>query len=450
MTILRNGALMTPEGPMNADLRMDKGKIAEIAPHIRPGGGEDVVDASGCWVCPGFIDGHTHLDLDTGATRTADDFASGTRAAVCGGTTTICDFATQDRGDTMAHALEVWHGLADGVSSCNYAFHMAVTDWNERTKAELPALRAAGVTSFKAYFAYDNLRLDDGAILELLESIRPFGGVLGVHCENGDVVERLRRRAVAQGRTGPENHPLTRPAEAEAEAVDRLCWLGRMADTPVHIVHLSSALGLEEVRRARRRGQTVYAETCPQYLLLDDSRYRLPGFEGAKYVMSPPLRGREDVRALREAVVNGEIDTISTDHCDFNFAGQKELGRGDFTKIPNGAPGIEHRPALMFTSFAGALSPSRLCALLSANQARLFGMYPRKGALAVGSDADVVVWDPRARWTITAAGQVQNVDYTPYEGMEMEGRARLVYVNGVLAARNGQPTGAVAGEYIKR
>lgn len=390
MTILQNGALMTPEGPLNADLRMDGGKIAEIAPHIRPGGGEDVVDASGCWVCPGFIDGHTHLDLDTGATRTADDFASGTRAAVCG-TTTICDFATQDRGDTMAHALEVWHGLADGVPSCNYAFHMAVTDWNERTKAELPALRAAGVTSFKAYFAYDNLRLDDGAILELLESIRPFGGVLGVHCENGDVVERLRRR-----------------------------------------------------------GQTVYAETCPQYLLLDDSRYRLPGFEGAKYVMSPPLRGREDVRALREAVVNGEIDTISTDHCDFNFAGQKELGRGDFTKIPNGAPGIEHRPALMFTSFSGALSPSRLCGLLSANQARLFGMYPRKGALAVGSDADVVVWDPRARWTITAADQRQRVDYTPYEGMEMEGRARLVYVNGVLAARNGQPTGAVAGEYIKR
>lgn len=261
MTILQNGALMTPEGPMNADLRMDGGKIAEIAPHIRPGGGEDVVDASGCWVCPGFIDGHTHLDLDTGATRTADDFASGTRAAVCGGTTTICDFATQDRGDTMAHALEVWHGLADGMSSCNYAFHMAVTDWNERTKAELPALRAAGVTSFKAYFAYDNLRLDDGAILELLESIRPFGGILGVHCENGDVVERLRRRAVAEGRTGPENHPLTRPAEAEAEAVGRLCWLGRMADAPVHIVHLSSALGLEEVRRARRRGQTVYAET---------------------------------------------------------------------------------------------------------------------------------------------------------------------------------------------
>lgn len=450
MTILKNGTVMTPDGPVRADLRMDGKRIAEIAPEIRPEEGSDVVDAAGCWVCPGFIDGHTHLDLDAGATRTADDFPTGTRAAVCGGTTTICDFATQDRGDTMTRALEVWHGLADGVSSCNYAFHMAITDWNEGTRAELPALREAGVTSFKAYFAYDNLRVNDGAMLDILEALKPFGGILGVHCENGDVVELLRRRALAQGRTGPENHPLTRPAELEAEAIDRLCWLGRVADAPVHVVHLSSALGLEEVRRARRRGQSVYAETCPQYLLLDDSRYRLPGFEGAKYVMSPPLRGLEDVHALREAVLAGEIDTISTDHCDFNFVGQKELGRGDFTRIPNGAPGIEHRPALMFTSFADGLTPSRLCELLSANQAKLFGMYPRKGALAVGSDADVVVWDPQDRWTITAAEQQQNVDYTPYEGMVMQGRARLVYVNGVLAAQNGKPTGAVAGEYIKR
>lgn len=450
MTILQNGTLIMPEGAVRADLRMDGGTIVEISPRIQPVGGEDVVDVSGCWVCPGFIDGHTHLDLDTGSTRTADDFSTGTRAAVCGGTTTICDFATQDRGDTMAHALEVWHGMADGVSSCNYAFHMAITDWNERTKAELPALREAGVTSFKAYFAYDNLRVDDGAMLDILRALKPFDGILGVHCENGDVVELLRRKAAAEGRTGPENHPLTRPAEAEAEAVGRLCWLGRMADAPVHVVHLSSALGLEEVRRARRRGQTVYAESCPQYLLLDDSCYRLPGFEGAKYVMSPPLRSVDDVNTLREAVLNGEIDTISTDHCDFNFAGQKELGREDFTKIPNGAPGIEHRPALMFTTFAGQLDPSQLCALLSTNQAKLFGMYPRKGALAVGSDADVVVWDPGVRWTITAAGQQQNVDYTPYEWMEMSGQARLVYVNGILAAQDGKPTGAVAGEYIKR
>lgn len=412
MTIVQNGTLVTPGGMLQADLAMEDGKITAIAPGL-PAQGAARVDASGCWVFPGFLDGHTHLDLNNGVMNTADDFASGTTAAVCGGTTTICDFATQDKGGTLMDALAAWKQKAAGVSRCNYAFHMAITDWNERTRAELGALRAAGVSSFKAYFAYDALRVRDDELLEILEAIRPFGGILGVHCENGDVVNAMQRRAIAGGRTGVENHPRTRPPEVEAEAIDRLCWLGRMAGMPVHVVHLSTALGLDVIRAARRRGQTVYAETCPQYLLLDESRYLLPGFEGAKYVMSPPLRSPNDVAALRRAVENGEINTISTDHCSFRFADQKTFGRDDFTKIPNGAPGIEHRPALMFSSFGGVLNAMQLCDLLSTNAAKLFGMYPRKGALAVGSDADVVVWDPGAQWTITAQNQHQAVDYTP-------------------------------------
>ena len=453
MTILQNGTLITPAGPQRADLLMDEGKIVQIAPHIDFLECEDtdeIFDASGCWVFPGFIDGHTHLDLNNGVMDTADDFASGTLAAACGGTTTICDFATQDKGGTLMDALAVWQNKAAGVSRCNYAFHMAITDWNERTKAELGALRAAGVTSFKAYFAYDALRVRDDELLDILEAIKPFHGIIGVHCENGDVVNAMQRKAVAAGRIGVENHPITRPAEVEAEAIDRLCWLGRMAGMPVHVVHLSTALGLEVIRTARRRGQTVYAETCPQYLLLDESRYHLDGFEGAKYVMSPPLRSPHDVAALRRAVENGEIDTISTDHCSFRFADQKAYGKEDFTKIPNGAPGIEHRPALMFTSFGSDLTAMQLCELLSTNAAKLFGMYPRKGALAEGSDADVVVWDPESRWTISAENQHQAVDYTPFEGFAAVGRAKYVFVNGTLAAENGEPTAAIAGQYVAR
>jgi dihydropyrimidinase len=450
MIVLKNGMAITPQGPRNADLALENGKIAAIAPALTAGPGDTVLDAAGCYVCPGFIDGHTHLDLDTGAARTADDFESGTRAAVCGGTTTVVDFATQDKGGTLMAALDAWQARAAGVSRANYAFHMAITDWNERTRAELPALRKAGVCSFKVYLAYDAMRVDDAQLLEILESLKPIGGILGVHCENGTLVDELQKRELAAGRTTPASHPVSRPPEVEAEAIARLCWVAKLADAPVHVVHLSTALGLAEVRAARRRGQTVYAETCPQYLLLDESRYHLPGFESAKYVMSPPLRSPQDVAALRRAVEDGEINTVSTDHCSFRYATQKTLGRQDFTKIPNGAPGIEHRPALMFTSFAGRIAPEQLCRLMSENTARLFGMYPRKGALCVGSDADVTVWDPAERWTIRAAEQQQKVDYTPYEGMDMTGRARWVFVNGILAAENGRPTKEIAGQYVRR
>ena len=452
MTIIQHGTLVLPDGLMQGDIAFENGVITRIAPAIEAGAGDAVCEAAGCLVFPGFIDAHTHLDMDSGTTVTADDFASGSRAAACGGTTTLVDFATQERGGTLTDALDAWHRKAEGKCACNYAFHMAVTDWNEQTRAELPQMFERGVTSFKAYYAYDNLRLDDAQMYDLLSALRPFGGVLGVHCENGTLVNRLQRQQLDRGVTGPEGHPASRPPVVEAEAIRRLCAVAKLADSPVHIVHLSSAEGLEEVRRARASGQKVWVETCPQYLLLDESRYHLEGFEGAKYVMSPPLRSPADREALRAAVLGGEIDTISTDHCSYRFGDQKALGRDDFTKIPNGAPGIEHRPALIYTSFvaSGLMTAAQMSRLLSENPAKLFGMWPRKGRLAQGADADITVWDPQARWVIRAEAQHQNVDYTPYEGFEAAGRARAVYVGGQLAAKDGEPSGASAGRYVKR
>ncbi|NLO84380.1 MAG: dihydropyrimidinase [Clostridiales bacterium] len=452
MTIIKNGTVVSAEGLTKADVAFENDVITLVAPAIEAGAGDHVIDAEGCLIFPGFIDGHTHLDMDSGTSVTADDFASGTTAAVCGGTTTIVDFATQDKGNTLMHALESGHKKADGKSAANYAFHMAITDWNDETKAELPLMKEAGVTSFKAYYAYDALRVDDGEMLQILRALKPLGGVLGVHCENGTLVNALQAELKAAGKLSPAAHPASRPPVVEAEAIRRLCAVAKLADMPVHIVHLSSEEGLSEVRRARQDGQKIWAETCPQYLLLDDSRYELEGFEGAKYVISPPLRSKMDQLALRKAVINDEIDTISTDHCSYNFEGQKTMGINDFTKIPNGAPGIEHRPVLFYTSFvaSGEQTPSDMCRLLSENPSKLFGMWPRKGQIAVGADADITIWDPSTKGVITAAAQHQAVDYTPFEGFETVGCARYVFVNGLLTATDGMPTEVMAGQYVRR
>ena len=455
MKILANGTLVTPEGLIHGDVALDGKKIARVAQHIEPAAGDEVEDVGGCWVFPGFIDAHTHLQCWTGMDWTADSFETGTRAAACGGTTCVVDYATADRGVTMPDALAEWHRRADGTCTSNYAFHMALAEWNERNRADLAVMRKSGVCSFKTYFAYDHLRLDDAETLEVLETLKGLGGILCVHCENGTLVDALQKRVFEQGFTGPYGHALSRPDVCEAEAISRLLYLAHLAgDAPVNVVHLSTRLGLEAIRAAKARGQkNIYVETCPQYLLLDDTRYMEQGddgFAGAKYVMSPPLRKPNDRAALREALVNGEIDTIATDHCSFNLHGQKDRGVGDFRKIPNGGAGIEHRPALIATSFAGELGPDELCRLMSEGPAKVFGMWPRKGCLAAGSDADICVWDPRQRWTIHAATQHQNVDHTPYEGFECVGRAHLVYVNGVLAARDGEPTGEKPGEFVAR
>ena len=460
MRIPAGGTLVTPEGLRRGDLALDGGRIAGLAAHIEPGPGDEVEDVRGCWVFPGFIDAHTHLQCWTGMDWTADSFETGTRAAACGGTTCVVDYATADRGVTMDEALSEWHRRAESGAGCtaNYGFHMAISEWGDDSAEQMRRMREAGVSSFKTYLAYDHLRLTDAETLRCLETVRDLDAVLCVHCENGDVVNELQRQVLERGVTGPEGHPLSRPAEAEADAVSRLLYLAQIAGARVNVVHLSTELGLLAVRAARARGQRgVYVETCPQYLTLDETRYLeggADGFAGAKYVMSPPLRAASDVRALRGAVLDGEVDSIATDHCSFNLVGQKDRGKpengGDFTKIPNGGPGIEHRPAVVATTFEGQLGPSELCRLLSEGPARVFGLWPERGRLAVGAAADVCVWDPAARWVISAATQHQAVDYTPWEGFEAHGRAHLVYVGGELVARDGEPTGATPGQYVAR
>lgn len=450
--LIQNGTLICPEGPVRADLRVEGDKIAQIGPGL-PAGSSQVIDASGELIFPGFIDTHTHLEMNKGKpNETADGWASGTLAALAGGTTTVLDFAEPERGASLASALETWHGRADGAASCHYGFHMTIKDWDPTVRAELADMERAGITSYKIYFAYDNLRVSDGTALEVVRAVGERGGIVGCHCENGDLVAAGVAAQRAAGNLGPSAHPLSRPAAVEAEAVNRWLTIGELAGYPVNIVHLSTRRGLELVGMARERGQAAYMETCPQYLLLDDGKYGLPGFEGAKFVLSPPLRGREDVDALWEGLEAGEIDTIGTDHCSFHFKGVKELGRADFSKIPNGIPGVEHRPILLYTAgvAAGRMSAHRMMKLLAEQPAKLFGMYPRKGALAVGSDADVVILNTEYTGRITAAAQRQAVDYTPYEGLETRGRVETVLLSGEIAVKDGRVVKTGRGRFVRR
>lgn len=448
--LIKGGRLVRPEGSIEADIFLSEGKIAAVAEGLAMAA-QQVVDARGCLVFPGFIDGHTHFALDNGMVISPDDFSMGTGAAILGGTTSILDFATQSRGKTLEEALEQWQAKAHQRSSCDYGFHMALTDWNETTARELALMVEEGITSFKVYMAYDALRLCDGDIYEILDKVTELGGLVSAHCENGEVIARLVRRLKEQGLTGTAAHALSRPPLVEAEAVGRFLKLAALAGARAHVVHLTSALALEEIRVARQRGQVVLVETCPQYLLLEAGLYDLPEFEGAKYVLSPPLRQGFDRAALWQGLRQEEIQTISTDHCSFTL-NQKALGRHDFTKIPNGIPGVEHRPALIYTYgvLGGLLTQEEMASLLSENVARIFGMYPQKGCLKVGSDGDVVVWDPHVRRTIQAATQAHHVDNTPYEGMETIGAARHVFLRGQQVVRDSQLIQPLKGRYIHR
>lgn len=452
MKIIKGGVVVSATGSRILDIAVDGTTISAVEPSIAAQPTDEVIDARGCLVFPGFIDAHTHFDLDTGSMVTADDFRTGTLAALAGGTTTIVDFATQDKGMTLEEALSAWHHKAVGVSSCDYAFHMAITDWNERTRAELAPMIEAGVTSFKLYMAYDALRVDDDVLLDIIREMKRVKGLVGVHCENGTLVNKMIKDELDAGHTDPSAHPRSRPPEVEAEAVNRLLYLSKLAGWPVCVVHLSTELGLMEIKRARKAGQRVIVETCPQYLMMTDDQYGLPGFEGAKFVCSPPLRKASDVAALREAVQSGVVDTLSTDHCSFNFKGQKDQGAGNFSKIPNGLPGVEHRPMAAYTELvhSGMIGPEQLCELMSENPARLYGMYPKKGALLPGSDADIVIWEKGKDVVISAKTQHQNVDYTPLEGYVAKGYARDVLLRGEVCVRGGKVVKEMAGKYVIR
>lgn len=449
--LLKGGTIVSPESSIIADIRIQEGLITEIGKNL-PSLDSTIMDVSGKLLFPGFIDTHTHFDLDAGDFFTADNFYTGTKAAIAGGTTTILDFTTQEKHQTLAEALQNWHKKAEGFSSCDYGFHMSITDWNEASRKEIKEMTKAGVTSYKLYMAYDNLKVDDGKIYEIIKAVKEEGGIIGVHCENGDLINELIKEQKEQGNLSPNAHPLSRPDDIEAEAISRLLTIAKLADAPINIVHLSTKKGYDIIKKAREEGQKVYIETCPQYLLLDDSYYDLKDFESAKYVLSPPLRKKDDQECLWKALEENQIDTMGTDHCSFNFIGHKDRGRNDFSKIPNGIPGAEHRPVLLYTYgvVENKITKEQMCAVLSTNPAKLFGMYPQKGVIKEGSQADIVVWDTDYKWLITSENQLQNVDYTPYEGFQVTGRAEHVFLRGNLVVTNGEVIQEKIGSYVQR
>ncbi|MEO5970718.1 MAG: dihydropyrimidinase [Bdellovibrionia bacterium] len=404
-------------------------------------GSVEEIDASGLFIFPGGIDPHTHLDLPFMGTSSSDDFESGTTAAIQGGTTSILDFAIQEPRHLLYDAFRQWQEKAKGKSVIDYGFHMAVTDLNDTTEAEIPELIKEGITSFKCFMAYKGaLMVDDGQIYRLLSKVKKHGGLVTAHCENAELIETLAKQNLKNGNTSPLYHELSHTAIGESEATHRLIALSRLAKHPVYVVHLTCEESLQQVMdSSTRHKHPVFAETCPQYLLLDRSVYEKPGFEGAKWVMSPPLRTPKDQEALWAGLRDGFIQTVATDHCPFHFAGQKEMGKNDFTKIPNGAPGIENRMNLMFTYgvLQNRISLNRFVDITSTQAAKIFGMFPRKGTIAPGSDADLVLFDPTLKNTISAKTSKQNCDYSAFEGFKTVGQPISVLSGGEWALKNG-------------
>src|SRR5438034_1297851 len=452
-TLIKNGTVVTATDQYNGDVLVEDEKITVIGTSldIAP---DKVLDASGKYVLPGGIDVHTHMDMPFGGATSADDFETGTRAAAFGGTTTIVDFAIQYHGQTLHHAWETWMQKAEAKAVIDYGFHMIITELNDQVEGEMDALVRQGLTSFKLFMAYPGVfMVDDASIFKALLRTGSNGGTICMHAENGGVIDVLVQKALAEGKTAPKYHALTRPARAEAEATHRAIALAEIADVPVYIVHLSAAEALEMVTEARDRGLSAYAETCPQYLFLSYDNYEEPGFDGAKYVMSPPLRAKETQDRLWRGLAFNDLQAISTDHCPFCMKEQKVLGEGDFSKIPNGAPGIETRMSLVYDGGVrtGKISLNRFVELTSTSPARIFGLFPRKGTIAPGSDADIVVFDPNRTSRLSVKTLHMNVDYNPYGGREVTGvtetvisRGRVIIDAGTFAGRAG------AGSFLKR
>ena len=452
--LFTGGTVITAEGSYQADVLVEDEKIIAVGAAL-PNDGAEMVDVSAKLVMPGFIDAHTHMDMPFGGTVTADDWATGTAAAAAGGTTTIIDFALQEEGGTLAGAVETWTEKARDKALIDYGFHVAITDLREDVKTELPSLAAKGIASVKIFMAYKGTPLysEDDDLFEVLQLSRDAGVLVLVHAENGDVIAKLQEQALARGDVAPRFHALTRPPQVEAEATGRAIRLAEVAGAPILVVHVSCAPALEEIHRAHQRGQTVYAETCPQYFAFSYSDLAREGFEGAKYVCSPPLRDESNRPALWNGLKVGDLQIFGSDHCSFNYEGQKEMGRDDFTLIPNGLPGAEERAMALWTLGVreGRLSENQFIAALSTNQARIYGMYPKKGALVPGADADIVLWDPKLSVTATAENRHGNVDYTPYEGMAFDGGPASVYVRGRLVYKDGEIIGEHgSGRFVER
>jgi dihydropyrimidinase len=453
-TIIQNGSVVTATDTYVADVAITKGKVAAIGANLPTQNAVEVLDASNRLVMPGGIDVHTHLDMPFGGTTSADDFETGTRAAAFGGTTTLIDFAIQYKGQALRQAFDTWMGKASSKAVCDYAFHCIVTDVSGGQLGEMNDLVREGVTSFKLFMAYPGVfMLDDGSIFKALQATAKNGGLVCMHAENGSAIDVIVQQALAQGKTAPKYHALTRPTTAEAEATARAIALAEMAGAPIYIVHLSCNDALEKVREARDRGLPVYAETCPQYLYLSIENFDAPGFEGAKYVFTPPLREKWHQEKLWNGLKCDHLQVVSTDHCPFCFKEQKELGRDDFTKIPNGGPGVEHRMSLIYSGgvASGRFSANRFVELVSTTPAKLFGLYPRKGTIAVGSDADLVIFDPKRKYTISAKTHHMRIDYSMFEGIQVTGMPDAVLSRGKVVVQQDKFLGrAGQGQFLRR
>ena len=454
-TLITNGTIVTAEGSYQADVLVDGETIAQIGRD--PAGAtvvaDETIDATGRYVVPGGIDAHTHMELPFGGTFAKDTFETGSRAAAFGGTTTIIDFAVQAKGHALREGLDAWLAKAEGHTVADYAFHMIMSDVNDQTLAEMDTLVAEGVPDFKLFTAYPGVFYsDDGAIFRAMQQTAKNGGLIMMHAENGMAIDVVARQLAESGKTEPYYHGVARYAAFEGEATNRVIRLAEAAGAPVYIVHLSAKEALHEVSAARDRGSKVFAETCPQYLFLslDDLGN---GFEGAKFVCSPPLRPKDHWDELWPGLIKDDLQLVATDHCPFDFHGQKDLGRDDFRKVPNGLPGVEDRVDLLHDGgvVGGRISRERWVEIISTAPAKLFGLYPRKGAIAVGSDADLLIYDPNRKRTISAAKHHMDVDYSCYEGRVVQGASDIVMSRGSVIVRDGEFTGRPGhGRYLKR
>lgn len=456
-TLIRGGLVVTAADEVHADVLIDDGRIAALAAHgttVAEGWTADrVIDATGKYVLPGGVDAHTHMELPFGGTFASDTFETGTRAAAWGGTTTIVDFAVQTRGRALREGLDAWYAKADGKCAIDYAFHMILSDVNESSLKEMDLLVEEGVTSFKLFMAYPGVFYsDDGQILRAMQRSASNGGLIMMHAENGIAIDVLVEQALARGETDPRHHGEVRKVLLEAEATHRAIQLARVAGAPLYVVHVSAEEAVAELAAARDKGLPVFGETCPQYLFLSTDNLAEPDFEGAKYVCSTPLRPREHQAALWRGLRTDDLQVVSTDHCPFCFTGQKDLGRGDFSKIPNGLPGVENRMDLLHQAVVdGHITRRRWIDIACAAPARMFGLYPKKGTLAPGADADVVVYDPHAVQTLSADTHHMNVDYSAYEGRTVTGQVETVLSRGELVVDRRTWTGRAGhGLYTPR